>query len=409
MLRKTTTLVSLLLTAVLLVQPVTAAFTDVAEDAWYAQSVDYVERHSLFNGVGDNAFAPEETMTRAMFVTVLCRMADVDTGGCPDSGFSDVAAGSWYADAVSWGRESGVVMGVSDTEFQPDSPVTREQITTLILRFCDYLDYTLPQNTAQSAFPDEDQISDYAKESVAACQAAGLINGYTDGSFRPFADATRAEVAAVITRLGTLLEDAGYSVGSEVEAEEPEEEPEEADWRLILVNPWNSIPDGYVESLTLKTIPDSGGYQVDARIYDDLAEMLSAMRNAGLSPVINSAFRTHAYQQKLYNNKVSQYQSYGYSLSEAQALAGKWVAVPGTSEHELGLAVDISMYTSDADEIHAWLQANSYRYGFIYRYPEGKTDITGVNPEPWHYRYVGKENAQDIYASGLTLEEYLAR
>ena len=102
----------------------------------------------------------------------------------------------------------------------------------------------------------------------------------------------------------------------------------------------------------------------------------------------------------------------GYSEAEARRLAEQWVAVPGTSEHQLGLAVDISMEdtaTQTTSDMWQWLMKNSYKYGFILRYPEDKTNITGISYEPWHYRYVGREAAEEIYRSGLCLEEYLSK
>ena len=104
------------------------------------------------------------------------------------------------------------------------------------------------------------------------------------------------------------------------------------------------------------------------------------------------------------DEKINEYRSQGYGESEARALAEDWVALPGTSEHELGLAADINGASYD---LYIWLQQNSWRYGFIQRYPEDKTDITGISHEPWHYRYVGMDAAKEIYESGLCLEEYL--
>lgn len=179
-----------------------------------------------------------------------------------------------------------------------------------------------------------------------------------------------------------------------------------SDWRLLLVNAWNPVPEDYVDTIPLETVEN--GFQVDARICEDLNAMLSDLRAEGLRPEINSAFRTNAYQQELYDSKVQEYISDGYTTKEAQEQAGSWVAEPGTSEHELGLALDISMYTDDADEVHSWLRENCCNYGFILRYPEDKTEITGISNEPWHYRYVGKETAQEITARDLCLEEYLA-
>ena len=119
--------------------------------------------------------------------------------------------------------------------------------------------------------------------------------------------------------------------------------------------------------------------------------------------------------QMLMDDKVNDLLAQGYTEADAKKESKNWVAVPGTSEHHLGLAVDINSdvdindpNASDQTEIlYQWLKENAHRYGFILRYPPGKEDITGVNYEPWHYRYVGVENAEKIYESGLTLEEYL--
>ena len=132
------------------------------------------------------------------------------------------------------------------------------------------------------------------------------------------------------------------------------------------------------------------------------------------TPVICSAYRTQDFQQTLYDNKVSEWMEQGYSREEAREKAGHQVAVPSTSEHQLGLAVDIvdvNYQLLDTNQentaVQKWLLENSWRYGFILRYPTDQTDVTGIVYEPWHYRYVGKEYAQDIYKKGLCLEQYL--
>lgn len=104
-----------------------------------------------------------------------------------------------------------------------------------------------------------------------------------------------------------------------------------------------------------------------------------------------------------------EYENEGKSKSEAKKLAEQWVAIPGTSEHQLGIAVDINADTtkSSSDDVYSWLAENAHKYGFIKRYPSDKTDITGVINEPWHYRYVGKEAALEIYSQGMCLEEYI--
>ena len=172
-------------------------------------------------------------------------------------------------------------------------------------------------------------------------------------------------------------------------------------WYLLLVNSTHPLPDDW-EAPALIEMP--GGETVDARIYEPLSQMLADAADEGLEPFVASGFRTRAEQQGFMDEKINEYRSQGYGESEARALAEDWVALPGTSEHELGLAVDINGASYD---LYIWLQQNSWRYGFIQRYPEDKTDITGISHEPWHYRYVGKEAAKEIYESGLCLEEYL--
>jgi len=178
-----------------------------------------------------------------------------------------------------------------------------------------------------------------------------------------------------------------------------------SDWNLILVNEWNSIPENY--AVTLMTLKNN--YQVDERIYPDLQEMFDAARSEGIYPLIGEAYRTGDEQQSLYTDKVSAYIAEGYSEKEAEELAQAWVALPGTSEHQLGLALDINAEKDKCtnDEVYVWLNENSYKYGFILRYPSDKVEITGISYEPWHYRYVGKQAAEEIYKQGICLEEYL--
>lgn len=180
----------------------------------------------------------------------------------------------------------------------------------------------------------------------------------------------------------------------------------EKTWNLVLVNRWNPITE--YEEITFTELRNN--HSVDSRIYPELQQMFDDARAAGLYPMISSSHRTREEQQRLYDEKISEYKKEGYSEEEAKQLAEGWVAIPGTSEHELGIAVDITTEDSsvqDASYIWNWLNENCYKYGFIQRYPEGKKELTGVNYEPWHYRYVGRETAADMYEQDLCLEEYL--
>lgn len=189
---------------------------------------------------------------------------------------------------------------------------------------------------------------------------------------------------------------------------------EKRQWYLKLVNAENPMTQEDVPELEVETV-DENQYQVDARIVADLQDMFDAARAAGRNPVICSAFRSWDYQVSLYENKIDRVmQEEGLNEAQAQEKAGTVVAKPGTSEHQMGLALDIvsSEYMNLDEgqmetEDQQWLIENSWKYGFILRYPLDKSDITGIIFEPWHYRYVGKKAAKEITEQGLTLEEYL--
>lgn len=180
---------------------------------------------------------------------------------------------------------------------------------------------------------------------------------------------------------------------------------EDNGWNLILVNRDSYIPDDYQVELTEL----SNGKKVDSRIYPELQEMFNDARAQGYGLFVREGYRTQEEQQQLMDEKIEVYENEGKSKSEAKKLAEQWVAIPGTSEHQLGIAVDINADTtkSSSDDVYNWLAENAHTYGFIKRYPSNKTDITGVINEPWHYRYVGKEAASKIYSQGICLEEYI--
>lgn len=172
---------------------------------------------------------------------------------------------------------------------------------------------------------------------------------------------------------------------------------------IILVNPWNYIPDDYeVELVELDS-----GKKVAAEMYDALMRMLADCEAAGYKAYVRSAYRTHADQQANFNRIL---EKYNYDRTKAAMV----VAIPGTSEHQLGLAVDITDnsyrdldYGQEKTATQQWLMEHCWEYGFILRYPSEKSAITGIIYEPWHYRYVGTELSMELKDSGLCLEEYL--
>ena len=187
------------------------------------------------------------------------------------------------------------------------------------------------------------------------------------------------------------------------------------DWRLLLINKQHPVPEDYeVELGNINTM--KGVMKCDARIIDDLLSMLQAAKEDGISLQICSPYRDYAYQEMLFERKINLYMGVGYSYMEAYILGSQVVTVPGASEHQLGLALDIVSNTYTAldegfgdTDAGKWLQEHSREYGFILRYPKGKEYITGIDFEPWHFRYVGVEAATVIMDEGITLEEFVER
>lgn len=196
-----------------------------------------------------------------------------------------------------------------------------------------------------------------------------------------------------------------------VALEGPEIDSKTTDWNLILVNKENKIPEDY--KFELQTIEND--HKVDVRIVEPLKQMLADARKQGLRPFMCSSYRSNSTQITLFNQKTSQYKALGYGQQDAEEKASYWVTLPQTSEHEIGLAVDIvsANYQAlnerqESTAVQKWLIEHCTDYGFILRYPTHKKEITKINYEPWHYRYVGIENAKFMKEKGFCLEEYIA-
>ena len=182
-----------------------------------------------------------------------------------------------------------------------------------------------------------------------------------------------------------------------------------SDWNLILINRQHPLPEDY--SFELGTI--TKGMSCDERIVSNLLGMFRDAYNDGVVLVVCSPYRPRSRQEVLFDKKIKNYMKKGYSYTESYRLTGQAVTVPGTSEHEAGLAIDIvtddyvNLNEGFADtDAGKWLVEHSWEYGFILRYPLGKEDITGIEYEPWHFRYVGVDAAHYITENGLTLEEF---
>ena len=182
---------------------------------------------------------------------------------------------------------------------------------------------------------------------------------------------------------------------------------EQIPWNLTLVNSTHAVPEDWVvpEFTELRN-----GQRVDSRIYPELQAMFDAARAAGRTPLVISSYRTYDDQKNMLVKKYRSFKEKGYSHEDAQTEALKWAAYPGYSEHQLGLAIDVGTSNSEKcskDRVWSWLKEHCAEYGFIWRYSEEKSAITGIANEPWHFRYVGVEAATYIMENNLCLEEYM--
>lgn len=173
-------------------------FTDVKENDWFYDSVKYAYENDLMKGISNTEFAPDSDVTRAMFVTVIYRMEnEPQTGKCA---FTDVESGSYYENAVAWTNENGIVSGISEDCFAPNEPITREQMAAIIYRYAAFKGYDIT-TSSNTSYTDNDNISDYAKDAVIWAAEKTVMTGNTDGSFAPKANTTRAQTASVFMRM----------------------------------------------------------------------------------------------------------------------------------------------------------------------------------------------------------------
>ena len=173
-------------------------FTDVASDAWYADAVTYAYENGLMNGTSETSFSPALTTTRGMIVTMLYRL-EGEPAAQP-AGFTDVSVDKYYASAIDWAEENDIVNGYGNGRFGPEDPITREQMAAILYRYAFFKECDVSASSALNGYADTDQISDYALPALQWAHAESLVNGVSDTSLNPKGDATRAEIAAIMTR-----------------------------------------------------------------------------------------------------------------------------------------------------------------------------------------------------------------
>ena len=246
---------------------------------------------------------------------------------------------------------------------------------------------------------------------LAACSGRSLP---TDAAAKP----ESAPAGAPVVSESAGSESASAEESEPKEPEEPEETaPDPDDWRLVLVNRWHPMTEEREIDLVL---PPSGTnpnrHMVDARIVDDLEEMIAAAKSDGVDLMIDFGYRSFAQSEALFEKQINTQlaEHPGYTREQAEEAAKEWVAPPGTSDHHTGLALDIvtpayQMLDDGFAETDAgkWMAAHSWEYGFVIRFPADKTEQTGITYESWHVRYVGREHAAVMHEKNLCLEEYV--
>ena len=173
-------------------------YNDVKESDWFYDSVKFVREHNYMSGVSNTEFAPMSNLTRGMIVTVLYRLEGEPE--CESSKFDDVADGMWYSNGISWAAETGVVNGIGDNKFAPDSNVTREQIAVIMYNYSKSHSFDVTETKSVDSFNDADKVSSWASEAIEWAIGTGLLSGKGDGILDPKGNATRAEIAAIFTR-----------------------------------------------------------------------------------------------------------------------------------------------------------------------------------------------------------------
>ena len=182
------------------------AFTDITGH-WAADNILFAASRGLLSGTSDTTFSPDTGMTRGMFMTALGRLAGINPDSYQTGKFTDVKADAYYAPYVNWAAQTGIVEGVTDTTFAPDTNINREQMAVIMKNYAAKLGYDLPQTLKAVTFADNTQISSWAKDAVKSMQQAGILAGKNENKFDPKGTATRAEVATVLRRFVEIVID----------------------------------------------------------------------------------------------------------------------------------------------------------------------------------------------------------
>jgi hypothetical protein len=356
-------------------------FTDVADGDWFYGDVLAAWQKGLIHGITPTRYVPEGTLSYAEAVKLAAAVHQLCAEGSVT--IPAVEGSEWYLPYADYCRAHGIPVGADGWND-----------AILRWRFMELFAAALPPETdfpndiPDGAIPDLDGVPENGRAAVYRLYRAGVVQGMDgDHACAPMQTITRAEAAAILTRMtdgNARIRFTMLPPGPQIEVRDGVTYVN----GILIVNKTYSLPPEY----------DPGGLLAEcAAAYRALCEGAKA---EGLLIYAVSGYRSYAFQKQLYAN---------YAARDGYALADRYSARAGHSEHQTGLAIDVnSVLRSFANTAEGkWLAAHCHEYGFILRYPEGKEDVTGFMYEPWHIRYLGVETATRVAASGLTLEEYL--
>ena len=355
-------------------------FQDVDPAAWYYGDVKAAWESGLINGKSETAFAPDAALTYAEAAKLAACMRQLQETGSVTLENGDGA--EWYGPYVRYCRD----MGILTKDYDWTAPALRSGYMEI---FSSALPSLAPVNDIpDGSIPDLWGVPADTAAAIYKLYRAGVVQGTGDDhAASPWDTVRRCEVAAILTRMTTPSARVRFGMTA------PEHRIEVVDGvtyvdGILIANKTYALPADYAP----------GGLTWECQ--NALDALCAGAAADGLSIYPISTYRSYEYQAGLYNRYVER---------DGQAEADRYSARPGHSEHQTGLAIDVnSLAYSFAEKPEGiWLAAHCAEYGFILRYPEGKEEITGYRYEPWHIRYLGRETAQAVTASGLTLEEYL--
>lgn len=274
------------------------------------------------------------------------------------------------------------------------------------------------EETKQEMVAVEDSDISFAEEQkipiqeVELLQDEDVLQGYDDAELHEMDLADKYSIDEILEENQDMIDSGDQANELNRNTTDEKVRFRQEDWRLLLINKQHPIPDDYTFTLgNIKTM--KGTMQCDERIIEELLAMMQAAKEDGVNLAICSPYRDLKYQEVLFNRKIEAYMSKGMSYMEAYKISSQAVTVPGASEHQLGLAIDIVCDTYQSldegfgdTDAGKWLKEHCSEYGFILRYPKGKEYITSIEFEPWHFRYVGQEAAKVIMKEELCLEEF---